>query len=141
MEIIRNFGVLYRTFLNYTSKHTVLLDLSFSDSVFLVNIGENQGISQEEIAVSLAIDKAAVARSVKNMEQKGYILVKKSAGDKRVKELYLSDTGRKLFQYVTDLNAKWLKHVFGDLDSESIKRFAQTISEISERAKSKKYTD
>ena len=74
--IIKNFGILYRTFLNYISKSIASKDLSFSDSVFLVNIGENEGISQEEIASALAIDKAAIARSVKNMERKGYIKAK-----------------------------------------------------------------
>ena len=137
--IIKNFGVLYRTFLNYISKSIVPKDLSFSDSVFLVNIGENEGISQEEISTNLAIDKAAIARSVKIMEQKGYIQTKKSASDKRTKELYLSETGKELFQYMLNLHEEWLKQVLGNLDSDEIKNFAKTINVISEKAKKVKY--
>lgn len=133
--IIKDFGILYRTFLNYISKSIVSKDLSFSDSVFLVNIGENEGVSQEEIANSLAIDKAAIARSVKRMEQNGYIRTKKSGRDKRAKELYLSESGNELFQYMIDLNRGWLKQVLGDLDVDQIGIFAKTIAEISERAK------
>lgn len=136
--IIKNFGILYRTFLNYISKSIASKDLSFSDSVFLVNIGENEGINQEEISTDLAIDKAAIARSVKNMEQKGYIRTKKSASDKRTKELYLSETGKELFQHMLNLHEEWLEQVFGNLDFNEIEHFAKTINDISERAKSVK---
>ncbi len=136
LSILRNFGILYRTFLNYVSKSITSKDLSFSDSVFLVNIGEKEGISQEEIASTLAIDKAAVARSVKSMEEKGFITSKKSASDKRAKELYLSETGRELFQYILDLHEEWLKQLFQGKEAEEIQSFAKTISDISERAKS-----
>jgi DNA-binding MarR family transcriptional regulator len=135
LMIIKDFGILYRTFLNYISKSIASKDLSFSDSVFLVNIGENEGIGQEEIANALAIDKAAIARSVKNMEQKGYMRSRKSATDKRVKELYLSETGKELFQYMMDLNKEWLKQVLGNLDPDEIRDFTKIINDISERAK------
>ncbi len=133
--IIRNFGILYRTFSNYISKSIVSKDLSFADSVFLVNIGENEGISQEKIANSLAIDKAAIARSVKSMGRKGYIKAKKSASDKRAKELYLSETGNELFQYMMNLNKEWLKQVLGNLEPDEISDFTIIINDISERAK------
>jgi DNA-binding MarR family transcriptional regulator len=133
--ILKNFGILYRTFLNYISKAIVSKDLSFSDSVFLINIGENEGVSQEEIADSLAIDKAAVARSVKTMERKGYITTKRSFRDKRAKELYLSETGRELFQYAMNLNGEWLKQILANLDPDKISSFAKIIGEISGRAK------
>ena len=135
ITIIRSFGVLYRTFLAYISKAIASKDLSFSDSVFLVNIGINEGISQEEIANVLAIDKAAVARSVKTMDKKGYITTKKSASDKRAKELYLSETGNELYRYMLDLQGAWLKQVLGNLDVDEIKNFAATVDDISQRAK------
>jgi len=101
----------------------------------LINIGENEGISQDEIADSLAIDKAAIARSVKIMVNKGYIETRRSTRDKRAKELYLSETGNELFQYMLALHEEWLKQVLGDLSSNEIMDFSKTINDISERAK------
>jgi len=135
VKVIRGFGILYRTFLSYISKSLSSKDLSFSDSVFLVNIGDKEGISQEEIADSLAIDKAAIARSVKNMEEKGYIRAERSTVDKRAKELYLSDSGKKLYRYMQCLHREWINHVMGDLDPNDIEIFIQTIEHISSRAK------
>lgn len=133
--IIKNFGILYRTFLSYISKSIESKDLSFSDSVFLVNIGEKEGISQEEIADALAIDKAAIARSVKGMEQRGYVRAIKSASDKRAKELYLTETGHDLYRQMLNLNEEWLKQVLGNMNSDEIENFAKIISGISEKAK------
>jgi DNA-binding MarR family transcriptional regulator len=135
VKVIRGFGILYRTFLSYISKSLSSKDLSFSDSVFLVNIGDNEGTNQEEIANSLAIDKAAIARSVKDMEKKGYVRTERSKVDKRAKELYLSNSGKELYQYMQSLNQEWINHVMGDLDPDDIKDFIRTIDHISNRAK------
>ncbi len=135
VKIIRAFGILNRTFLSYISKSLSAKDLSYSDSIFLVNIGDQEGINQEELANSLAIDKAAIARSVKNMEKKGYLRTERSNIDKRAKELYLSDSGKKLYQYVQFLQQKWINHVMGDLDPDEIKVFIHTIEHISSLAK------
>lgn len=135
VKIIRGFGILYRTFLTYISKSLSSKNLSFSDSILLVDIGDKEGISQEKVADSLSIDKAAISRSVKQMEIKGYIRTERSTVDKRTKELYLSDSGKKLYQYIQCLNQEWNKHVLGDLDPNDIKAFIQTIDNISNRAK------
>jgi len=134
-KMIRAFGILNRTFLSYISKNLAAQDLSYSDSIFLVNIGGKEGVSQEELANSLAIDKAAVARSVKVMEKKGYLRTERSKVDKRAKELYLSDAGKDLYQYVQGLNQQWVDQVLADLQPDDMKVFSQTIDRISERAR------
>lgn len=134
-RIIRSFGILNRTFLSYISKSLMDKDLSYSDSIFLVNIGGREGTSQEEIAHSLAIDKAAVARSVKNMESKGYITAVQSRADKRAKELYLTASGKELYQFMQQINDQWVSQVMQDLDADEVERFNQTMAKISERAK------
>lgn len=134
-RIIRSFGILNRTFLSYISKSLMHKDISYSDSIFLVNIGGREGTSQEEIAHSLAIDKAAVARSVKNMESKGYITAVQSRADKRAKELYLTASGKELYQFMQQINDQWVSQVMQDLDADEVERFNQTMAKISERAK------
>ncbi len=134
-NIIKSFGILNRTFQTYISKAISDEALTYSDSIFLVNIGNREGTNQEEIADLLVIDTAAVARSVKNMEQKGYIKTKRSENDKRVKELYLTDRGKKLCQFLRQLNTQWIDYVLRDLDSVEITKFIFTIEHTSQRAK------
>lgn len=136
VKLIRAFGILNRTFLTYISKALATKDLSYSDSIFLVNIGDKEGTTQEQIAHALVIDKAAVARSVKTMEEKGYIRIERSKADKRAKELYLSDSGRELYQYMQHVNQQWINHVMGDMDPHDMEHFIEAIAHISNRAKS-----
>lgn len=133
--IIKDFGILNRTFLRYVSNAISDRDISYSDSIFLVNIGEKEGTNQEEIANLLAIDTAAVARSVKSMEQKGYIRTERSQEDKRAKALYLTNSGRELYQFLLQLNQQWVDSVLKDLDSSEVKEFVHVVGRMSDRAK------
>ena len=69
------------------------------------------------------------------MEKKGYVRTERSKVDKRAKELYLSDAGKELYQYMQCLNQEWINHVMGDLDPDDIKDFIRKIDLISNRAK------
>ncbi len=135
LKIIRAFGVLNRTFLSYTTNSLMNQDISYSDSIFLVNIGAKEGITQDEIAKSLAIDKAAIARSVKIMHEKGYVRVVQSATDKRAKELYLTNTGKKLYQYLQMLNSQCKNSVFDGLSTDQVETFGQILDKICMSAK------
>ena len=114
-RILRSFGVLYRTFIQYMSNEAAIQDISFSDSMFLVTIGEKEGISQEEISSLLAIDKAAVARSVKNLVANGYARVEKFEGNKKTKRLFLTDEGRSLYASILKSQHGWLDAMLKDL--------------------------
>jgi MarR family transcriptional regulator, organic hydroperoxide resistance regulator len=94
-----------------------------------------RGCIHKDIANLLAIDTAAVARSVKTMEQKGYIRIEHSQDDKRIKALYLSDSGKELYQFLRQLNNQWVDYVLSNLDAGEIKDFIWIIENISDRAK------
>ena len=61
---------------------------------YLLLIGSFEGLSQDELAAQMKIDKGAVAKTVKSMEQNGYILRRQDEKDRRRKGLYLTDKGR-----------------------------------------------
>jgi DNA-binding MarR family transcriptional regulator len=135
IKLIRGFGILNRTYLNYLSKALQNKNISYSDSIFLVNIGENQGLNQENLSKLLAIDKAAVARSVKNMVKNNYIKIENSVNDNRVKKLYLTDNGKSIYKYILSLNTKWIKYVMKDLGNDEIKTLTYMINTISNKSK------
>jgi len=135
IKIIRAFGILNRTFLSYITRCLSDKDITYSDSVFLVNIGLGEGITQEGIANTLAIDKAAIARSVKNLEKKEYIRTEQSKVDKRAKKLYLTPKGNEMYQYIQEINSRWVNQALEDLDTDERMAFSLTIERISEKAK------
>jgi len=133
-DIVSNFGILYRTFVSYTREALADTDISFSDSVFLAQIGQSEGISQEQIARSHMIDRAAIARSVKEMEKKGYVITRRSATDRRAKELNLTKKGKEMYQYITAKNQERLSHLFADIPEEDKNSFVSTLKRLADKA-------
>lgn len=134
-EIIRAFGILNRTFLSYITKSLEGHALSYSESVFMVNIGMKEGITQEEISSNLAIDKAAVARSVKSMQKMGYVNTVQSNLDRRAKELYLTDAGKEMYQLILQMNSRWMDYILQEFSQQEVKDFGRTIDRLGKRAK------
>jgi len=129
-NLLQSIGVLYRTYLSYANEFLVDTDVSFSESVVISNIGFAEGISQEEISLMLYIDRAAIARNVKSLEKKGYIKTIRASSDKRIKELYLTDQGHKMYDLIEKKNKERLDHLFEDLTVDEIEAFKATLNKI-----------
>lgn len=139
-SILKSFGILYRTYINYISHLIQNEDISFSDCVFLSIIanksdkGKKCSIHQEDISNELFIDKAAIARSVKKMEQKGFLVSEKTEEDKRIKDLVLTKEGLLLAKKITKYNEKWLSKLLENYSEKEISSFYLMISTISKSA-------
>ena len=60
---------------------------------YLAVLYQNEGISQDEIACFLKMDKGTTARAIAKLEKEGYVERKVFSVDKRIKKLYLTDKG------------------------------------------------
>ncbi len=136
IENFRAIGVLNRVYTTYMSNAIEGKDISYSDSIFLLNIGANEGIRQERLSELLVVDKAAVARSVKSMEHKKYVRTLRNRNDARVKEIYLTESGMDLFTFLSMLNDTWLKEIMKPLSSEEIEKLNQLLSLLENEARS-----
>ncbi|WP_264737861.1 MarR family winged helix-turn-helix transcriptional regulator [Cytobacillus firmus] len=58
---------------------------------FLAMLYQNEGLSQDELACLLKIDKGTTARAIAKLENEGYVERKVFSVDKRIKKLYLTD--------------------------------------------------
>lgn len=129
-NLLQSVGVLYRTYLSYANEFLMDTDVSFSESVVISNIGLAEGISQEEISLSLYIDKAAIARNVKSLEKKGYVKTMRASSDKRTKELYLTDKGHKMYDFIEEKNKERLDHLFKDITNDELAAFKTILNKI-----------
>ena len=131
-EMIETFGILYRSFVNYTNEYLKETDITFAQSVILANIGNNEDISQEEIAVKHLIDRAAIARNVKELEQKGYVKTLRSGQDKRRKILMLTEKGNAVFELISRNNKQRLAVLFQDISDKEKQSFMKTLAKLCE---------
>lgn len=70
------------------------LGLFPNQEIMLVQLGEEDGLSQKSLARTLRVDHSTVAKSVNRMEKAGLVQRRRSDHDGRVSLVYLTPAGR-----------------------------------------------
>lgn len=83
------------------------LGLTTRHGWFLREVGQNPGISQEQLSQKLCLNKSNVARQSAVMEEEGYILRKPCGKDKRVLRLYLTEKAQALLPEIQRITDRW----------------------------------
>ncbi|MBK6578578.1 MAG: winged helix-turn-helix transcriptional regulator [Sandaracinaceae bacterium] len=135
VQILRSFGVLNRTFLTYFSQSLAGEGLSYSEGVILANVGDTPGVTQQALAVDLVIDRAAVARAVKGLREKGLVREKQADADRRVKQLRLTRTGERVVAKIAQWNDAWIGFVTADLGARERDTFMAALGKLVAQAK------
>lgn len=83
-------GAMHRDFVASLSS----LDLTQKQAATLWLIGANPGVSQVTVAGSLGMDRATMMSLIDRLEQRGFVLRKRSTSDRRRQELHLTPAGQ-----------------------------------------------
>lgn len=81
--------------------------LTTRHGIYLKEIGDAPGISQEQLAQRISINKSNVARQVAAMEEEGYIERRPCGKDKRVLRLYLTEKAQQLLPVIERITEDW----------------------------------
>jgi DNA-binding MarR family transcriptional regulator len=102
-----------------------------SGQIFLVHIlSEKEGISQQELCDFYQIDKAAVGRSLKKLEQVGIIIKKVDNEDKRYNKLFLTEKWKKLLPAFREILDSFENEIRQDLTKAEVDFFLRIIKKI-----------
>lgn len=71
-------------------------NLSAAEQPFFMALQRYEGATQEELTAIVCVDKAATARAVKSLEEKGYLIRVQDKQDRRQNRIYPSDTANRL---------------------------------------------
>lgn len=88
--LFKNIELIYRYKHALILEHIEKYDLKSSELPVLMTVAENDGMCQEEIVYVLKVDKSKIARTVKNLCDKGFLERKKNKEDKRYYSIYLT---------------------------------------------------
>lgn len=99
-EILKPIGVIARALDSIVNVEFKKFDLTKGQYLYLVRVGENPGIIQEHVAEMIKVDRTTAARSVQKLETKGLITRLPDEKNKKIKRLYLSDQGKKVFPII-----------------------------------------
>ncbi|MBB6214215.1 DNA-binding MarR family transcriptional regulator [Anaerosolibacter carboniphilus] len=113
-------SILYRqsqVYFNYILKE---FDITSAEYSLLLYLYRKDGITQDDLSAYLYIDKSAIARAVKSLEQKGYVIRDKDDADKRFNRVYLSDKAKIFEDEIRKRIWSWSEFLTEGLDEESV---------------------
>lgn len=99
-EILREIGMIARAVDSISNIEFTEFDLTKRQYLYLVRICENPGIIQEKLAEMIKVDRTTAARSIKKLEIQGFIKKKNDEENKKIKKLYATDKGEKVYPFL-----------------------------------------
>ena len=98
---------------------------------------DQDGISQKEIVDIMDIRPSSVGELVAKLEQQGYVEKKIDENDKRVSNIYITDSGREAVKEAIEYRNTASNELFSGLTSEEQKQLADLLDKITGSLKEK----
>ena len=100
MKVLREIGIMARALDSIANIEFRDLELARGQYLYLVRIGEQPGIIQEELSDLLKVDRSTVARSVKKLADKGFIRELNDPSNQKIKKWILTEKGQALYPFI-----------------------------------------
>lgn len=109
--------------------NTVLKEygLGFSGYNFLIYISKNEGTSQKKLCQTLVMDEALATRTMKNLEERGFITRLKDKKDARSYAVYLTEDGHKLIPEIKKSLTTWWETLSMNMTESEISYFIELL--------------
>ena len=101
---------------------------------YLTEIAAHPGMSQDQLAQILCLNKSNVARRVAALEEEGFVTRSASERDKRVMELRLTDKASAALPYLYEIQQQWDSYLTQDMTPEEKALLATLLSRMQKRA-------
>ncbi len=114
----KSIAMLYRREQKYMIHKIKELGIGYSEYNFLFYLSVHPGSSQKDMCQHMAVDEALAVRVMKKLEEKGFIIRKKSEKNARLYEISLTEKGMKLIPQLKGYLCEWWGHVTSVLSKE-----------------------
>ncbi len=97
---------------------------------FLLYLYRNDGVTQDKLSCYLYIDKAATARAIQSLEQKGYVTKAKDTLDRRCNRIFLTDKAKACEDEIWRRIRRWGEFLTEGIDEASTDIVINTLEKM-----------
>ena len=108
-------SIIHRTRIVHLNNEMKDLELTAGQVPFLIHLSHKEGITQDDLAVHLHIDKGTVARALKKLEDNGFIYREINPQNRRRYLLFLTEKGRQIVPQIYNIDKEWENSVCSNL--------------------------
>ena len=109
--------------------------LSACHHSYILAISHHPGMTQDQLAKHICIDKSGVTRHLSYLEKKGYVERRSDQHDKRAICVYPTQKMLDILPEVKQIVTDWNNYLTEDIDPEELDCFNRVLDQIAERAK------
>lgn len=134
LSIAHCFARLHRNAKAYIVDSCRAWNLTYSEYVLLLRLFEEEGCSQEDLAMELDLDKAAITRSIQLLEQKNFLYRKTDTTDRRKKKLFVTPYGRSQQQILQKILESWVEYLAEGISPKEFDVVVRAFAKLSVRS-------
>ena len=131
---MRQISITYRCAMRFRERELADTGLAGCQTPYLTALYRQPGISQEELARSLNVNKSSVARQLATLEEKGYVRREPSATDKRILLVYPTEQALALKSRLFACYGDWNSYLTQDFSEDEKAQLSQLMARIAARA-------
>jgi len=124
----------YRCAGSFRASRLDMEGLGSCQHVYIAQICQNPGISQEGLAKRICVNKSTVTRQLGALEQNGFVLRHPDPGDRRILRVYPTEKAKLAYPRVMELRADWNRLLLEDFTPEERGALLHMLERIWRRA-------
>ena len=131
---MRQISVTYRCAMRYREHELQDTGLAGCQTPYLTALYRHEGMTQEELARYLNVNKSSVTRQLAVLEEKGYIRREPDPEDRRSLLVYPTDKANDLKERMRRVLWDWNRYLTEDFTDEERDTLARLMSRVAEKA-------
>lgn len=133
-QIIRDITEISRCGAQYRTEALAPMGLKACHASYLTEISAHPGISQDQLAARICINKSNVARQAAILEEDGFITRTPSPTDKRIMQLYPTQKTLDLLPSISPILGQWEACLTADISDEEKALLEKLLSRMKDKA-------
>lgn len=109
-------------------------NLNSCQHIYIFHICHLPGISQEQLADKICVNKSSVTRQLTSLEKKGFILRRPDQNDRRILRAYPTKKAEETYPQVLDCMVRWNALLLEDFSEQERTALLSMLKRIAEKA-------
>lgn len=130
--IARMITLLARKSQGYIGNALRKYNITAAEQPFFMALRSREGVTQEELTAIVCVDKAATARAVKSLEEKGYLMRMQDPQDRRQNLLYPTPLAKQRMDAVRDELHQFNALLTQGIDPKSLEMVSAALQRMEE---------
>lgn len=134
--LMKQINITYRCGVLYRERELADLGLNGYQPPYLTALYRAPGISQEELARNMNMNKSSVARQLASLESAGYVRREADPADRRSLLVYPTDKALAVQERIWQVMRSWRQYLTQDFTPEEQEALSRLMTRVAERAES-----